>query len=475
MSYIKGADRNQDVLFPPAMDDYIAEDNITRFIDYFVDDLDLKEMGFGRAEPEHTGRPGYDPRDMLKLYIYGYLNRVRSSRRLERECHRNVELIWLLRDLKPDFKTIADFRKNNRKAFKNVFRQFNLLCDGWALFGKKLVAIDGSKFKAVNSKDRNFTEERLRKKLAQIDKALKAFLKDLNNADKLEADHKEPTINELKTKIRSLKKRKKEYRELQKQLEASGETQISLTDPDSRSMPKSPKVDVGYNAQVAVDDKHKLIVEQEVTNDVNDLNQLSSMAIAAQEALGVAKLGVVADRGYYNGSEIRICEDDGITLYIEKPDTSANKKLGLFGKSEFRYDPKKDVYVCPAEQELTYHYSTEEKGREISYYWTSACKSCPLRAKCTRGKQPRRITRWVDEEILEAMQARVRKNPEILKKRKAIVEHPFGTMKFWWDHGSFLMRRLEKVRGEFSLTTLTYNIRRVVNILGVPAMVEGLK
>jgi transposase len=474
MSYIKGADRNQKVLFPPAMDDYIAEDSVTRFIDYFVDDLDLIEMGFERAEPEHTGRPGYDPRDMLKLYIYGYLNKVRSSRRLERECHRNVELMWLLRGLKPDFKTIADFRKNNRTAFKNVFRHFNLLCDGWALFGKKLLAIDGSKFKAVNSKDRNFTKARLQKKLAQIDKALKAFLKGLNDADKLEAGQKEPTIKELKSKIRGLKKRKKEYRELQKQLEDSGEKQISLTDPESRSMPKSPKVDVGYNIQVAVDDKHKLIVEHGVTNDVNDLNQLSGIAIAAQEALGVTKLDVVADRGYYNGSEVRACEDDGITPFIEKPNTSANKKLGLFAKSDFRYDPRKDVYVCPADQELTYRYSTEERGREISYYWTTACKSCPLRSKCTRGKQPRRITRWVDEKILEAMAVRVRRYPEILKRRKAIVEHPFGTMKHWWDQGCFLMKGLEKVGGEFSITALTYNIRRAVNILGVPAMVEGL-
>ncbi len=475
MSYIQGIDRDQKMLFPPAIDDYINEDNIVRFIEAFVNGLDLEEAGFERTEPEPTGRPGYDPHDMLKLYIYGYLNKIRSSRKLECETHRNLELMWLLRGLTPDFKTIADFRKDNKAAFKKVFRQFNEICHGLELFDKGLIVVDGSKFKAVNSKDKNFTKKKLKKRLDRLDEALDKYLRALESSDEKEADTSRPSAEELREKIQHLKAKKGRYRKLIKQLELSGESQISLTDPDSRSMGHSPKVGVGYNVQVAVDSKHKLIVDYEVANDTNDLNQLSTIALGAKEALGVGGFEVVADQGYYNGPEIKKCEDEGLTLYIAKPDTSANKKLGLFGKDSFRYDPVKDIYVCPAGNELTYRFSMEIKGHERRFYTTARCRQCPLKKRCTRSnRDSRKISRWPHESILDAMGERVAKNPEKMKKRKAIVEHPFGTIKHWSDQGFFLMIGFEKVRAEFGLTALAYNIRRVMNIVGIPAMTEAV-
>lgn len=474
MNYIKGVSREQKILFPDVVDEFITEDNPVRFIDAFVDRLNLDELGFQKSLPAPTGRPPYHPADLLKLYIYGYLNRVRSSRRLEKEAHRNVEVIWLVRKLRPDFKTIADFRKDNTKAFKQVFRQFILLCRELDLFGGELIAIDGSKFKAVNSKHRNFTKKKLRKALEHIDAKIDQYLKELDAVDEEEADVRKPTTEELKEKIRQLRERKDRYGKLKQGMEDSGESQVSLTDPDSRSMPKSPKVDVGYNVQVAVDDQHKLIVEQDVTNAVTDDDQLSGMAIKAKEALGVDQMKVVADMGYYHGHEIKACEEEGIEPYVSKPLTSANTKLGLYGKEKFTYDPEKDCYRCPAGQELTYRFDTFELGRHIRYYMTTACRSCQIKIQCTRNKEGRRITRWVHEHILENMEQRVQANPKLMKKRKRIVEHPFGSIKHWNDQGYFLMKGLKKVRAEMSLSTLAYNIKRSINILGVPRMIEAL-
>jgi transposase len=474
MGHIEGVSREQKLLFPDVVDDYIDEGNPVRFIDAFVDGLDLKELGFERSEAASTGRPPYHPSDLLKLYIYGYLNCVRSSRRLEKETHRNVELIWLLRKLRPDFKTIADFRKDNTRAFKQVFRQFTLLSRQLDLFGGELIAIDGSKFKAVNSKQRNFTKKKLKKALEHIDAKIDQYLAELDAADEEEADVQKPTVEELGEKIRQLRERKEHYGELKDKMEASGKSQVSLTDPDSRSMPKSPKVDVGYNVQTAVDDKHKLIVEQDVTNAVTDVDQLSGIATTAKDTLGVDQIKVVADMGYYHGDEIKVCEEAGIEPYVSKPLTSANRKLGLFGKERFTYDSDKDCYRCPAGEELTYRFETVELGRRIRYYTTTACRSCQIKAQCTRNRESRRITRWVHEHILENMEQRVQTNPKLIRKRKQIVEHPFGSIKHWNDQGYFLMRGLEKVRAEMSLSALAYNIKRVMNILGVPKMIETL-
>ena len=418
------------------------------------------------------------PRIILERYSnaisIGYMNRALSSRCLEREAHRNVELLWLLRKLHPDFKTIADFRKDNAKAFKHVFQTFVLLCKEWGLFGQELVAVDGSKFKAVNNKRRNFTQAKLDEMLKAIDAKIDHYLHALDAADEAEADAQKPTAEALRERIRQLHERKGRYAWLKKAMEGSGENQVSLTDPDSRAMAKSPKVDVGYNVQVAVDDQYKLLIIREVTNAVTDVDRLSGIAIQAKETLRVDHVKVVADMGDYHGEEIKACEEAGIKPYVAKPLTSANRKLGLYGKERFTYEAEPDCYRCSAGQTLTFRFATFELGRHIRYYATTACRTCAIRAQCTRNKEGRRITRWVHEAILERMQRRVEAHPEVMKKRKQIVEHPFGTNKHWHDQGYFLMRGLETVRAEFSLSTLAYNLRRVVRILGVPHLLRAL-
>jgi transposase len=474
MGYIRGESRNQIYLLPETLDDYIGEENPVRFLDAFVEKLDIQELGFERATAAETGRPGYDPADLLRLYLYGYLNRIRSSRRLEKEAARNLELMWLLGKLRPDFKTIADFRKDNLEAIKQVCREFTLLCKELDLFGGELIAIDGSKFQAVNGKKRNFTSAKLKERLEEIDGKIVAYLKQLDSQDAEEAQIQTPQAEQMKQKLEQWQERKQRYQDYQQQLQKSGDKQISLTDPDSRKITRAGSSVVGYNVQVAVDEKHKLIVEHEVTNAVTDQDQLVPMAQRAQQTLGVEKLEVVADMGYYDGAEVQKCEAQGLTVYIPKPQTSANTKLGLFGKERFTYNADKDVYVCPAGEALTYRFGTVEKGRKIRYYSTAACGRCALKAQCTRNKRPRRITRWEYEEVLERMAQRVDQHPDRMRQRKAIVEHPFGTIKRWMDQGYFLTRGKKKVSTEMSLSILAYNIKRVLNILGVKTMIEAL-
>ena len=473
MGYIEGEDRKQTVLFPEILEDYIREENPVRFIDVFIDGLDLSEMGFGRAVPKERGRPPYDPGDLLRLYVYGYLNRTRSSRQLEREAGRNVELMWLMRKLRPDFKTIADFRKDNPQALKKVCREFTLWCKRLELFGGELVAIDGSKFGAVNNPKRNFTENKLKRMIREIDGKIDQYLKDLDGRDKQEAGQRSLTAEQLKEKIERYQQRRAQYERLKSDLEQSGESQISLTDPESRSMRVGHGVEVSYNVQIVVDQKNKLLVEHEVTNDVIDLGQLSAMAKKAKETLGVETLEVVADRGYYNGKEVKACEQSGITAYVPKSNPSSNLKRGLFTKEDFIYEPDKDCYRCPAGKELSYRYQTLEQGRPTRIYQISGCKSCGLRSKCSINKKGiRAIKRWEDEAILEAMARRIAENPEKVELRKCLAEHPFGTIKRAMNQGYFLMRGLTKVRAEMSLTILAYNLKRVINILGVRTMVE---
>ena len=474
MSYVEGESREQRVLFPEALDEYISEDNVVRFIDAFVDGLEMEELGFNRTAPKETGRPPYDPRDLLKLYIYGYVNRIRTGRTLERECHRNVELMWLMRKLGPDFKTITDFRKDNRQAFKGVFRQFVLVCKGLGLLGGEWVAVDGSKFKAVNSGERNFTRKKLERRLKELDGKVERYLDEMDRSDRSEQGL--PLDKEaLKQKIAKLKERKGRYEELLKELNSSGQRQVSLTDPDSRAMALTPRGEVSYNVQTAVDSKYHLIVTQEVTNEGLDNHQLFSMTQGAKEILGQREIDVVADMGYYSHEEFQNCEAAGIKVYVAKPLNSKNTAHGLFGKEKFVYEPESDCYVCPNQERLTFRFQSREyKNKRFRYYWTVACLSCPIKARCTTNKKFRRVKRWEHEAIAERVQQRVLANSRVMKLRQQIVEHPFGTIKFWNDQRHFLMKGLAKVRAEFSLSTLAYNLKRAVNIVGVKGLLTAL-
>jgi transposase len=475
MGYIEGEDRKQSVLFPEVLDDYISEENAVRFIDVFIEELDLSELGFVKAIPKETGRPPYDPGDLLRLYVYGYLNRTRSSRQLEREAGRNVELMWLLRKLRPDFKTIADFRKDNAPAIKKVCREFTLWCKRLELFGGELVAIDGSKFRAVNSSKRNFTQKKLRRVIKEAEGKIEEYLKQLDRQDQQESGQAGLSAEQLKKKIEQYQQRRAQYEQWQSDLEGGAQSQISLTDSESRSMRVGHGVEVSYNVQIVVDHKHKLVLEHEVTNEVTDPGQLSPMAKKAQEILGVQTLEVVTDRGYYNGEEVKACEQSGMTVYVPKPNNSLNLKHGLFTKEDFIYEPQKDCYRCPAGKELSYRFDSVEQGRPVHSYEIHGCNSCELKSKCSINKRGRRrITRWVDEAIMEAMVRRLAEHPEKVELRKCLAEHPFGTIKRAMNQGYFLMRGLSKVGAETSLTILAYNLKRVINILGVRTMMEAV-
>jgi transposase len=475
MAHILGHDRSQLLLLPEAVDDYVAADNPVRFIEAFVDGLDLAALGFIGTVPKATGRPGYAPADLLKLYIYGYLNRVRSSRRLEAETHRNIEVIWLLRHLKPDFKTIADFRRDNRKAFRPVFRQFVLLCKQLDLFGRELLAVDGTRIKAVNNKDRNFTRASLAEFIKLADKKLDDYLQRLDHSDATEQSAGGARVANLAEKIAAIRGRRERCQEMLAELDRTGESQISLTDPDSRAMAAHTHVAVGYNVQVAVDTKHKLIVEQQVTNQVLDMGLLTETAEPAKEILGIETIDVVADKGYFKIEDIEACEKAGMEPYVPRPQRGPSVRAGFFRKDEFKYDPETDSYTCPAGQRLTpYSSSALRQLKKINYANRKACRDCPLRARCT-DNQFRTVSRLENEAVLDRMQERLAKRPEVLNQRRETVEHPFGSIKQWMNQGAFLMRGLEKVRAEFSLTALAYNIRRVLNLIAFDKLMAAVK
>jgi len=475
MAHLTGHDRSQTLLLPESFDDYVAAENPVRFIEAFVDSLDLAAAGFARVQPKATGRPGYAPADLLKLYIYGYLNRTRSSRRLEAETHRNIEVIWLLRHLKPDFKTIADFRRINCKAFRPVFRQFVLLCRELGLFGKELLAVDGTRIKAVNNKDRNFTRASLKEFIRLADAKLDDYLKRLDHADAAETGTSGSRVENLAEKIAAVRGRRERCQEMLAELDRTGESQISLTDPDSRAMAAHTRVAVGYNAQIAVDTKHKLIVEQQVTNQVLDMGLLTETAEPAKEILGVETIDVVADKGYFKIEDIETCEKAGMAPYVPRPQRGPSVRAGLFRKDEFKYDPETDSFTCPAGQRLTpYSSSALRQLKKINYANRKACQDCPLRARCT-GNQFRVVSRLENEAVLDRMQERLARRPEVLNQRRETVEHPFGSIKQWMNQGAFLMRGLEKVRGEFSLTALAYNLRRVLNLVGFADLMAAVR
>jgi transposase len=475
MGYIEGWDRRQQVLFPESLDDYVAADNPVRFIDAFVESLDLVELGFTRAEPAGEGRPGYDPRDLLRLFIYGYLNRTRSSRKLEAETHRNLEVIWLMRKLKPDHKTIAVFRRENTAALKRVTREFTLLCKDLGLFDASLVFLDGSKIKAVNSRERNFTGAKLSKLVQRIDTAIAQYLGELERADRSEEGNVGTAVEDLSEKIELLQARRAEYEAQRKQLKEGGQDQLSMTDSESRRMKVRGGFDVCYNAQIAVDAKHHLIVAYEVTNQVTDIEQLAPMALLAKEELEVETLEVAADRGYHNGAHVVACEENGITPYVPAVDPSKNRTTGRFTKESFSYCAERDAYRCPTGHWLGQSTSTVVDGRRIHYYSNgSACAGCPVRSECTSAKA-RRISRTPEEAQVWAMRKRLEERSELMAQRKGAAEHPFGTMKRAMDAGYFLLKGLRGVNGEFSLSVLAYNIKRTINLLGVECLLEALK
>jgi transposase len=475
MPFVVGDDRGQSTLFPYRLDDYVAEDNPARVVDVFVDELDLAALGFGGVEPQATGRPAYHPGTMLKIYLYGYLNRVQSSRRLERECQRNVQLIWLTGRLMPDFKTIADFRKSNGAAIRKVCREFVVLCRRIDLLSDASVAIDGSKFKAVNARDWYFTQAKMQRRLEQIDESISRYLSQLDSADRQGPTVPEAKITRLNEKIATLKQEIQRLKVLDAQMMQTEDKQISLTDPDARSMATSGRGSgiVGYNVQSAVETKHHLIVAHEVTNVGPDRGQLSNMAEQARSALDADTIEVVADRGYYAGEEILACEEAGITVFLPKPMTSGAKAEGRFGKQDFVYVAEDDVYLFPAGERLTYRYTNEEDGKTLRRYWTTVCLACALKTQCTTGRE-RRISRWEHEAILEAVQARLDCNSDRMHVRRQTVEHPFGTIKSWMGATHFQMKTLANVATEMALHFLAYNLKRVMRIIGVGGLIEAI-
>ena len=475
--FVEGVDRGQGTLFPDRLDDWIGEDNPVRVVDVFVDELDLGGLGFCGVEPQATGRPAYHPSVLLKLYIYGYLNRVQSSRRLEREAGRNVEVMWLTGRLAPDHKTVADFRKDNGPAIRKVCARFVALCRQLDLFAEASVAIDGSKFKAVNTRDRNFTRAKMKRRREQIEESVARYLHQLDSADRQEPSLARTTKTaRLKDKIATLKKEMARLKKLEVRMLAAPDQQISLTDPDARSMATSGRGSgiVGYNVQTAVDTRHHLIVTHEVTNAGTDRAQLSNMAEQTKAALQVDGLDAVADRGYFNGEEILACEEAGITVTLPKPLTSNNKAKGRFVKQDFRYVAADDVYLCPAGERLVYRYTNQEKGLTLRRYWTNACRRCAIKDRCTTGKE-RRITRWEHEHVVEAVQRRLDEHPEKMRQRRETVEHPFGTIKSWMGSTHFQMKTLKRVATEMALHVLAYNLKRVMNILGIGPLIAAIR
>ena len=475
--FVQGADRQQTTLLPECLDDWVDESNPVRAVDVFVDALDLRGLGFDGVDPAATGRPAYHPSPMLKLYIYGYLNRVQSSRRLEREAGRNLEVMWLTGRLVPDHKTIADFRKDNGPAIKKVCAQFVALCRTMGLLANASVAIDGSKFKAVNSRDNNFTQAKMQRRLEQVEESVARYLSQLDTADRQEpSDALAARTTRLKEKLAKLQEEMQRLKAIEKQMLATPDQQISFTDPDSRSMATSGRGSgvVGYNVQAAVDTTHHLIVAHEVTNVGTDKSQLANVASQAKEALEADKLEAVADRGYFKGEEILACEEAGITVTLPKPQTSGAKANGRFGKQDFVYLPAEDIYRCPAGEKLRYYFTAEENGQKLRRYWTNACRTCPIKAQCTTGEQ-RRITRWEHEHVLEAVQTRLDKNPDAMRVRRSTVEHPFGTLKMRMGATHFLMKTLPKVATEMALHVLGYNFTRVLNIVGIQPLLAAIR
>jgi transposase len=472
--FVEGESRRQRLLLPDCLDDYVGEDNLVRVVDAFINELDLPVLGF--AGPAATGRPRYSPATMLKLYLYGYLNQVQSSRRLEREAGRNVECLWLMGKLVPDFKTIADFRRDNGEAIRAVCRQFVILCREVGLMGGGTVAVDGSRFKAVNTRDKNYTPGAIRLRMEQVDASIARYLGMLDTADRQEDQVAELRVNRLRDRLEALRRQMRELRTMERLVADAPDHQVSLTDADARAMATNGKGTgmVGYNVQAVVDAKHHLIIAHQVTNVGHDRSQLANMARQAKEVTGADRLTVLADRGYFSGEEVVACEAAGVTPIVPKPLTSGAKADGRFGKQDFIYQPETDTYRCPAGEQLIWRYTTTEKGLTLSRYWSSNCGTCAMKAMCTPSKQ-RRVTRWEHEAVIEAMQRRLDETPNAMRVRRSLVEHVFGTIKGWMGRDHFRTRRLANVGTEISLHILAYNVKRAVAVLGAPTLLAAIR
>ena len=473
--FVDGVDRSQGLLLPDRLEDYVHEDNPVRVVDAFVEALDLSALGFEAVNRGAGGRPAYHPAALLKIYIYGYLNRIQSSRRLEREAQRNLELIWLTGRLAPDFKTIADFRKDNGGAITAVCSRFVALCRNMKVFSHAIVAIDGSKLKAVNSRDRNFTVGKIKGRRQQLEDSVARYLAELDRSDRDPTLLPEGRVPQLRDKLAKLHAQMEKLDEIEKQLEATPDHQISLTDPDARSMTSSGRGTgtVGYNVQAAVDAKHHLIVAYDVTNDGHDRAQLSRMAMKAKDALGAEHMTALADRGYFSAQEILACEEAGVIPLVPKPLTPNSKAEGRFDKRDFVYDEAADEYECPAGERAIHRFTTEEKGLTLHKYWSSACPRCLIRKQCTTASY-RRIGRWEHEHVLERMQMLLDARPQTAVVRRQTVEHVFGTLKSWLGTTPLLTKTLPKVKTEISLAVLAYNMKRMIKIMGTEGMVRAI-
>ncbi|MGA9412571.1 MAG: IS1182 family transposase [Roseobacter sp.] len=474
--YIEGTDRGQMTLFPDRLEDWIGEDNPVRVVDLFVDEVDLAELGFGRMAPALTGRPGYHPSVLLKLFIYGYLNRVPSSRALEREASRNVEVMWLTGRLAPDHKTIADFRRDNGPAIRKTCAQFVELCRRIGVLKGECIAIDGSKFKAVNNRDKNFTKGKIASRIAHLEASIDRYLKEMVRIERQEeGEVRAEKIANLAHRSDRIRQEIQHLQDMDRALKETLGSQISLTDPDARSMATSARGSgfVGYNAQAAADTETHLIVTHDVINDGHDREQLSPMAKKAKAALRRDEMRVVADKGYFSGREILACHEEGITATLPRPETSGNRKKGMYVKADFAYDADADVYRCPAGETLRRHYTTEEQGLVVHRYWTNVCQTCKIKAHCTTGKE-RRIIRWEHEHLVEAMHDRMSRDPALMGLRRSTVEHPFGTIKAWMGATHFRMRTLKNVRTEMAFHVLAYNIKRMINLIGVRGLLAAI-
>ena len=474
MNLLRGTDRGQAQLLPPCVEDYVGPDNPVRFLDAFVATLDLRALGFAlpKENPEGRGRPAYPPADLLRLYLYGYLYQVRSSRRLAAECGRNLEVMWLLRQLAPDFKTIADFRKDNAAAFKGVVRQFTRLCRELDLFGGQLIAIDGTKIKGVNAADQNWSQTGLEKEQARLQARLAEYLQALDQSDATEPDA--PTTAQLQEKIARLQVRQVQNQARLEVLAQTGQTQLSATDQDSRGMKGKQGHMVGYNVQGAVDARHHLLVYAEPIQAGSDQGQLAAVAQAAKAELAIRGADVVADGGYYKAEDIKACQEMGMEPQVPAVKNSPSERAGLYGKTDFQYDVQRDLYQCPAGAELTRRRQMTDKGRLLfTYDHPKACANCPLKARCTQAEH-RTVSRWEHEACLERMVQQIAAAPEKLAARKTLIEHVWGTLKGLLP-GGFLVKGLVKVGAEVCLAHFGYNFKRALAVLGMEKLLAALR
>ena len=483
MSHITGTDRTQLNLFPLSIEEMVAQENPVRLIELFVNQFDFMKLGFKNAVATVQGQPPYDPSGLMKLYMYGYLNRIRSSRKLEKECERNLELIWLMKGLHPRYHTIADFRSNHPKQLKNIFHQFVCLLHGWKLIEGKLISIDGSKFRAVNARKNNFNEKKIQRQLEYIDEKINSYLTELDEQDKAEHGGRKIDVEKIKKQIVTQQQRKKKYESLREELKQSGEEQVSTTDQDARSMPVNHnRMDVSYNVQTANDAKHSLIVHYENTN-VNDKKALVSVATETKAALQKKTIEVLADKGYHNGEQIDTCTRSKIVTYVAAPDIPRTNDIPTpdYHGDKFIYNAEKDIYTCPAGATLITNgrWYPKKNGskyeNKVKHYKTRACKTCPVKAVCTRNKNGRLIERSQYAEAVEANAKRIHTEKEKYALRQQISEHPFGIIKRQWGYDHVLLKGKQKVEAELGLIFTAYNLRRALTILGFPELKKRLE